>query len=143
MAGLKVNVYIPHLINLISSGKIAINKAELVITVPSNPVTDTFPAASQMLLLAYDENGGLTYLSDFLDQGITFGGIYGIPTPNTYKFNIGRHLQRILDGNLTNNGFSLNIVSSVVQADRAVIGSGKSLGGNTAKMKLNLYYTKL
>jgi hypothetical protein len=143
MAGLKANLSFPYLSNLISSGKIVINKAELVITVGSFQDTATFPVTGTLLLLAYDENGGLTYLTDFLDQGITFGGIYGIPTPHTYKFNIGRHLQRILDGNLANNGFSLNIISSVVQADRAVIGSGKSLGGNTAKMKLNLYYTKL
>jgi hypothetical protein len=140
LAGLKAHISFPYFKHIIDSGRILINKAELLITVPEG--TDTpYSAPSNLFLTARDSSGGLTFVTDYLDQLISFGGIYA-PTTNTYKFNIGRHLQRILDGDINDYGFSLNIVSSVVQANRVIIGSGKGTA-NPAKMKLNLFYTKL
>jgi hypothetical protein len=141
MAGLKASISFPYFKHIIDSGKILINKAELAITVPENTDTGFYSAPSSIFLTAKDSVGGLTFVTDYLDQLISFGGVYA-PTTNTYKFNIGRHLQRILDGHLSDYGFSLNIVSSVVQANRVIIGSGKGTA-NPAKMKLNLFYTKL
>jgi hypothetical protein len=140
LSGLKAHISLPYFKHITDSGSILINKAELVITVPEG--TDTMYAApSNLFLTARDSAGGLTFVTDYLDQLVSFGGIYA-PTTNTYKFNIGRHLQRILDGAINDYGFSLNIVSSVVQANRVIIGSGKGTA-NLAKMKLNLFYTKL
>jgi hypothetical protein len=139
-AGLKASISFPYLKNMIASGKIIINKAELVITVADTSNSVDHPVPSSLFLTAKDSAGTLLFVSDYLDQLISFGGAY--LSSNTYKFNIGRHLQRILDGNIDDFGFSLNIVSSVVEANRVIIGSGKGTA-NPAKMKLNLFYTKL
>jgi hypothetical protein len=142
MSGLKTHISFPYLKNMIADGKIIINKAELVITVAdTNGISTTNPVPSSLFLTAKDSAGTLIFVSDYLDQLISFGGGYNTSSFN-YKFNIGRHLQRILDGNIDDFGFSLNIVSSVVQADRLIIGSGKGTA-NPAKIKLNLFYTKL
>jgi hypothetical protein len=138
MAGLKVKVSFPTLKNFLDSGNILINKAELQITAPAG-TDDLYLVPDDILMAAYDSSGGLTYMSDFFDPLITFGGTYS-PTTRTYKFNIARHLQRILTGKLDDYGFSLNMVSSVVQANRLIIGNSKN---SSAKMKLNLFYTKL
>jgi len=138
LAGLKTNISFPYFKNINSEGKILINKAELVVTVPTS-TDDIYVPPSGLLMAAKDSAGGLTYLSDYLDPLISFGGTFST-TSNVYKFNIARHLQRILDGDINDYGFSINIISSVVQANRAIIGNGKQ---SSVKMKLNLFYTKL
>jgi hypothetical protein len=141
MSGLKVSLSFPYLKNLIATGKIIINKAELEITVADTTNNAQHPVPTSLFLSAKDSAGDLIFVSDYLDQLISFGGSYS-STSLTYKFNIGRHLQRILDGNIDDFGFSLNIPSGVVEANRVIIGSGKGTT-NPAKMKLNLFYTKL
>jgi hypothetical protein len=138
MAGVKTRITFPYLKHFTDSGKIVVNKAELEITVqPGYP--DIFPPPSKLLLVGIDSLGNSHLLTDYFEGASYFGGTFN-SSARTYKFNIARHLQGILDGRISDNGLYLIVSGAVVQASRVIIGSGK----NTAyPMKLHLFYTKL
>jgi len=137
MAGLKVKLKFPYLKHFNDSGKIVINKAELVLNVA--PISDTgkFAPPTNLLLAAFDSTGAIMFVADYYESN--FGGYYN-SSNSTYTFNIARQLQQILDGKVVDYGLSLNVLSSGVQANRVIIGSGKSMG---SRMKLRLFYTRL
>ncbi len=136
LAGLKTTVSFPNLKHFTDSGSILINKAELVITVLSD-TTSSKPVPVSVLLLAKNESGTYDFPIDYFER--SYGGTLN-STDRTYTFGITRTIQRIINGTLTDNGFSLNILGSMVAGNSTIIGSGKA--GNS-QMKLRLYYTKL
>ena len=136
MAGLKVKVNFPYLKNFLDSGNIAINKAELVITAAELPAL--YPVPSKVFFSAYDADGKLKFVPDYGET--VFGGDYYIPG-HSYVFSITRQLQQVLDGKVSDYGYSINVLGASVQANRLVIGSGKT--GSSSKMKLRLYYTRI
>ena len=121
--------------HVLGDGKILINKAELVLT--AAPSSGAFSPPPSIILAALNDTGGLVFPYDYYET-ITYGG--SLSTSNQYTFSITRQLQKILDGSITDYGFSLNVLSSMVEANRAIIGSGKN---STYPMKLRLFYTKL
>lgn len=78
-------------------------------------------------------------MADYFEGATYFGGTYN-STTRTYKFNIARHLQKILNGSVEDHGLFLLASGAVVQANRVVIGSGKNMG---YPMRLHLFYTRL
>ena len=138
MGGVKTKITFPYLKHFVDSGNIAINKAELDITVQSGSA-NTFAPMSQLFLVAIDSVGNSNFLIDYYEGASYFGGTYN-STTGTYTFNIGRQLQRILSGQVSDHGMYLISSGSVVQASRVIIGSGKN---TTYPMKLRLFYTKL
>ena len=132
LAGLKTQLSFPFLKHFTASGSILINKAELVITV----VSDTL-APDNLLLLARNSSDKFEFPIDYYER--SYGGGYS-PTAKTYTFGITRTIQRILTGTITDYGYTLNILGSMIAGNSAAIGSGEA---PNSQMKLKLYYTKL
>ena len=63
---------------------------------------------------------------DYFETSGYYGGGLDAST-RTYRFNLARQIQAILDDRIGNNGFYLVISGSGVQAARAILGSGKTL----------------
>jgi len=139
LAGLKTTISFPNLKHFTDSGSILINKAELVIS----EVTDTLftnhnqPVPVNILLLAKNASNEFEFPIDYYER--SYGGAYS-SAARTYTFGITRTIQRILDGTITDYGYTLNILGSMTGGNCALIGSGST---GSSQMKLRLYYTKL
>ncbi len=144
MAGLRTKIEMPYLMNWLNSGKIAINKAELVVKIDTNSMyqLDTFAAPAKLVLFGINDDG-TTYVLP--DAGETvppnyFGGSYSV-SAREYRFNIARYIQQLLTEKKKNNGLYLLAGNGAVNANRVVIGGGG--GGSAYQMKLAIAYTKL
>jgi hypothetical protein len=141
MAGLKVRIEYPYIQNLVKKGRIAINKAQLVI--PVNDSTDiSLPSyAPPYQLVLVEELGGLYRFLVDQDEGTSYyGGVYN-STAKTYTFNIALYLQRVLNGLEPNLGLYLEVWTGDRPStpNRVVLKGPKRHPG----MSLNITYTKL
>ena len=136
MAGVKTKILLPNLMNFISNGMIAVNKAELEITITDNS-DNRLAVPDKLLVLGIDASGTPLFLPDQFEGSSYYGGTYDAAT-RKYKFNIARYIQNILTGDQQNYGLYLAVSGGVVQANRAILAGGSH---PTYRMKLNLYYT--
>lgn len=137
MAGVKTKISFPFLKHFLDSGSILLNRAELKITtgeliLPYNPPAKIF-------LVTKNESGEMVFPIDYFESADLYGGSLNA-TSDGYTFNIARHLQRYLNGTISNADFYLIISGSGVEANRVIIKSGSN---SNTKMKLSLFYTKL
>jgi hypothetical protein len=140
LAGLRVKLTLPYLQSLKAGGPIAINKAELVVKADPSALDSHFPPPTQLVIVGLDSNGTYTTTPDLL-EGSTYSGGTWDATNKEYRFNIGRYLQNVLSGNITDRGLMLIVTGSAIFANRIVLGGG---GPNSPyRMKLNITYTKL
>ncbi len=137
MAGLKTKISFPFLKHFLDSGSILLNRAELNIT--TGTVTIPYNLPAQVYLVTKSESGEMVFPLDYYESASYYGGNLNATT-NSYTFNIARHLQRYLNGTISNAEFYLIISGSGVEATRAIINSGSN---PNSKMKLSLFYTKL
>lgn len=165
MSGLRNKIAFPYLKNFATNvGKIAINKAELVIEVAAGSDPLPFNAAPRLSLYRYDIAGIRKNIPDG-DNGTdqssagdkralaptTFGGYYDLIN-RRYVFVVTSYIQDLMDGKTTDYGTFLaptplntfEIYPSMATGARAVIGSFKKtpVAGDNV-MKLNIYYTKI
>jgi hypothetical protein len=144
LAGVKSKIEFPHLLHWNDSGKIAINRAELVIKVDTTNNAlyqlDTFAAPAKLILFGISATNTNYAIPDAFDINESFGGSYDA-TKKEYRFNIDRYVQQILNGTRANTGLFLVASGGAVNSHRVVLGSGSSQGYQ--KMKLNITYTKL
>jgi len=144
MAGLKTKITFPYLRNINDAGRVAVNKAELVVKVDTtvSPYSDIkkYPTPPTLVLFQINDGGGSSVISpDYFEGTNYFGGSYNSSTKE-YTFNISRYIQQVLSGQKNNNGIYLLVANGAVQANRLVLGGGNS---SDFKMKLNITYTKL
>jgi len=91
-------------------------------------------------LFAADSLGRLDFINDFFDGGSYYGGILD-PATKTYRFNINRHIQYLLNEYLNNNknyNYGLNLVAP---ADNPLSAARVVLDTRPEKLKLNLTYS--
>jgi len=145
--GLRNKILIPDLENwtkLIpnnsgNSANIAINKAELIFhvdTIASD--TAKYVPPGQLVLSALDKDG-LEYLpSDVSFSSTYYGGVYN-HKDKTYRFNIAKHMQEVIDKKKDNYGFYL------ATAFRSAIFRRVVLKGATSKtgIRLEITYSKI
>lgn len=140
MAGLRTKVTFPFINSLKAAMPIAINKAELVITLEPNS-TSLLAAGSSLGLAKADSINNLVFLSyDQIVEGASYFG--GSLSNNTYRFNIARYLQQILSGEMTDYGLFILPSNSGTTPNRSVFGGGANTS-QSLKLKLQLTYTKL
>ncbi|RYF19385.1 MAG: DUF4270 domain-containing protein [Flavobacteriales bacterium] len=162
LAGLKNKISFPYLNQFATNvGKVAINKAELVIDLSSGSDALPYGPAPRLSLYRYDiaENrvnlpdnnaGSTTAAGDPRNQG-AFGGYFNAVT-RQYVFVVTAYVQDLLDGKIKDYGTFLaptpnstfSVFPSISTGARSVIGSYKkapNAGDNI--MKLNIYYTKI
>ena len=137
LAGLKTKVSFPYLKHFTDSGSILINKAELVIREISDSLEVTKPVPENILLFSKNASDEYEFPIDYYER--SYDGSFN-SSARTYTFGITRTIQRILDGTITDYGYTLNILGSMIAGNSATIGSGKP---GVSQMKLRLYYTKL
>jgi hypothetical protein len=162
IGGVKVQISTPYLMSMLDSGKLSINKAELVIRAVSQSGTsphatkssfysspfntsvyqlETFSPPSKLILAGINADGSGYDLPDAQEGSNYYGGNYNSETKE-YRFNIARYVQQVLDGARENNGLFLVIPPLTANAypNRIVIGGGAS---GPYQMKMNITYTKL
>jgi hypothetical protein len=140
LAGLQVKLSIPYLMQLKAGGDIAINKAELVVKADPGTIDNFFTPPTQLVVVALDSVGNYTTTPDLLEGQSYSGGTYDA-SAKAYRFNIGRYLQGVLNGSITDRGLMIIVSGGAIFANRVVLGGG---GPNSAyRMKLNIIYTKL
>lgn len=90
------------------SEKIAINQAELIFQVDSAySDTTTLIPPNQIVLSALDKDGKEYLPSDVAFSSLYYGGTYN-SSDKTYRFNIAKHMQDVLDKKKENHGFLLS-----------------------------------
>ncbi|TCC93551.1 DUF4270 domain-containing protein [Pedobacter frigiditerrae] len=162
LSGLRNKISFPYLSKFAAStGKIVVNKAELVIDLSSGSDAIPYNAAPRLALYRYDiaekrqnlpdNNAGSSTSSPDPRYSGTFGGYYNVLTKQ-YIFNVSAYVQDLLDGKTIDYGTFLaatpstefEVFPSIATASRAVIGSYKKnpVAGDNL-MKLNIYYTKI
>ncbi len=137
-AGLKAKIEFPDLDKLKNDGLFAVNRAELYVNVESESVSleSLYPVPSRMILIAVSEDGTYDYLAEYL----TDTGYLGVPYENNqYVFDITYIIQKIVKGEVANNGFMLMLSDGGSNPSRVVVTSGD----NSNRMKLVLTLTKL
>lgn len=147
MGGLKTKISIPDLKKLKELGNIAVNKAELIVSVAG---TNALTPAPALTIYQSDIAGQRQALPDQRSQ---WGGSFYNSTEKRYVFNISSYVQHILSGKteqyplfiisadpryLTQGGANISPVATT--AARAVLAGGNSLA---SKIKVNIYYTRL
>lgn len=138
MDGLKGIVKIKGIDGFKNMGNIIINKAELFLPVQYF-TTDIYSPSSSSILLYTNDEGDVSVTVDQVTSASVYGGSYD-NTKKGYTFNIGRHVQRIVKGEIPNLGFEIFCMGGSVSANRTVF-SGTS-SPNRAKPSLKIYYTK-
>ena len=135
MASVETIINFPTLSNQFTN-KVLINKAELVLPA-ANGSYALFGKANSVILAARDDANKLQFIPDAFESPEYFGGKFDSES-NSYKFNISRYVQGILNGTIENKGLTVLVTGSAVKAERAVFLTEDSQG---EKIKLNLYYT--
>jgi len=139
MAGTKIKLKFPDVIGLNALGKIAINKAELVMKVDENSIGDYTPP-EKLILSKINANGTVSFLADYAYGDAYYGGYYS-STTKEYRFNISKHIQdALLNGSFEDQGLYLVVSGAAVKSNRAVIKGNKSSQDN---LRLEIIYTKI
>jgi hypothetical protein len=137
--GLRTKILIPNLGTWSDSTNFAINKAELVFQVDST-ITDLtkFLPSEQLVLTAIDKDGKEYFPSDLAFSSLYYGGTYN-SADKTYRFNIAKHMQEVIEKKKENYGFYLSTAFRSSSFRRVV------LKGSTSKtgIKLNIAYSKI
>ncbi|KAA3649133.1 MAG: DUF4270 family protein [Bacteroidetes bacterium] len=137
MAGVQTKITFPTIKNTFKDKQSVINKAELFIPVATGSYSE-FGFAQSLILASKDESGVLQFIPDFFEGSGYFGGQFDAAS-NSYKFNITRYIQGLINGSQNTNGLILLVSGSAVKANRAAIYGPTNPINN---LKLNLYYSK-
>jgi hypothetical protein len=144
MAGLRsyIKIELPEsLISKIDDG-VAINKAELIITLANDPTIGTFERPLTLRVFKAGADNKNEFIDDLLLGESYYGGTFR-SNSSTYRFNVARHIQSLLhpnpDERIENTGFFLVLTDERTSANRIVLNNGNADNG----MKLVVTYTPL
>ncbi|HNW90739.1 MAG TPA: DUF4270 domain-containing protein [Bacteroidales bacterium] len=139
MAGTKIKIRFPDILGLNNLGKIAINKAELVLKVDENAI-GAYAPPEKLILSKINPDGTLSFLTDYAYGDAYYGGSYS-STTKEYRFNIGQHVQdALLKGSFDDKGLYLVVSGGAVKSNRAVLKGNKTSQDN---LRLEIIYTKI
>lgn len=139
MAGTRVHIKFPEALTLNNLGKIAINKAELVVNIDETNITD-YPPPDKLTLIKINSDGTYSFLPDYYYGDPYFGGSYN-ETKKEYRFNISTYLQQaLINGSFNDRGLFMTVSGASIKANRAVIFGNKNTAGN---LRLEIIYTKI
>ena len=141
MAGVRAKITFPYINDFFRNGKVAINKAELILPVEPNSITgqDSMFAAHSKLIATVGDSL-LHILPDYFEGSNYFGGTYDA-SKKEYKFNIARYVQQVLNGTRENEGLYIITNARPTTSNRVQL-----IGGNKAfspRMRLRITYTPL
>lgn len=134
MAGVKVKIEFPNLLNWVKENNIAVNEAQLIFY--NHEPEGQYPAPSRLALYKLNDDGTLGFLIDQSEGDTYFDGRY---SGNRYRFRINRYIQQVFNGDESNNGLYLFPSSASINASRVVLNGSHSAAD---KITLQLIYTK-
>lgn len=123
--GLKVLFNIEGLESWRDSSNTGINRAELVFridTIASD--IHTYAPPPQLLVTFIDDEGDEKLPTDYYFNPNYFGGF--LDQNYEYRFNITQHIQRIMSGDVDNNGFYLSTGRRTLYANRVIMEGANS-----------------
>jgi len=137
--GLRTKILIPNLGTWSDSTNFAINRAELIFQVDST-ITDLtkFVPSEQLVLTAIDKDGKEYFPSDLAFSSLYYGGTYN-SKDKTYRFNIAKHMQEVIEKKKENYGFYLSTAFRSATFRRVVLKGATSKTG----IKLEIAYSKI
>jgi len=138
IAGLRTKIFFPDIEELKKQGRYAVNRAELFLTAESSSLTheSDYPAPTSLYLTRINDDGIENGLQEYSSQD----GYTAIDyIDGKYIFDITLYIQKILDGEINNNGLILRLPDENVNPSRVILTSGI----HTNKMQLILTLTKL
>ncbi len=136
LGGLKAKIKFPQIANFFDTKNIAINKAQLVITVKAESDENVFLPPPKLTLVAITDDGKYDFLTDYKLNNTYFGG--ALENKYTYKFNIPFHIQELVNGK-TDYGIYLFATDNRTIPYRVVLNAN---GNSSDRMRLIVYYTK-
>ncbi len=142
MGGVKTKIYFPYFKNLAAQGNVIINQAQLVLSVNEDGTgTAQYGPHNRLTLAAARQDGSNAIIIDQLEGDAYFGGTFSAGAKE-YRFNITRHMQRLINGQVPEDfGLFILPAGGAVNANRTVLhGSDKE---HPKHLKLILTYTKL
>jgi hypothetical protein len=142
MAGSKIKIEIPYINKLSDSGKIAVNKAELILKADKNSMffdATKFFVPSRTMLEGINSSGTIYGLS--LDQFYDLTGRWGYydATNQEFHFPLPYTIQRMAN-KIETSSFSLRIFQNHSMPSRIVLGGANN---STYPIKLKLWYTRV
>lgn len=134
MAGLKSLLIIPGLDQLSALGPLSINKAEVSFKVLAGSTSGDYDAHDNLLVFKRDSSGKNALIPDALESSSYYGGSFDLVS-QSYRFNIARYIQQIINGTEENNGLFLVAGGSTSNARRTLI--------DASSLKLTITYTQI
>ncbi|HNQ12737.1 MAG TPA: DUF4270 domain-containing protein [Bacteroidia bacterium] len=139
LSGTKIEIQLPHLLNLKNIPNLSINKAELII--PAQNISgNVYNAPVRLLVNAIDSTGNAEFIQDIFESLTYYNGSLNESTAE-YRFNIARHIQRLLNGSKQNYGLYLVASGAAVNGNRVVLNGGGQING-TQRMRLAITYSQ-
>jgi len=151
MAGVNVKIQLPDIRDYIGDGTVAINAARLVFYVIPDSLSGITEEEYPKYLMMETQTGDGTYnpLYDYMISGSRL--LYGqlqqsnetsafLAPKYYYNFNIGRHLQSVLSGELDNNPLYIFVNDPATNPD--IIKFWSNYSGRKGGLRLELIYTK-
>lgn len=137
MSGPVVKIKFPYLNKIKKDSTLAIVNAQLII-----PVDDydqaTYKTPTKLLLVAYNSSGAYSFLPDYMVNSGYFDGNY-YASDKTYRFNISRYVQELIDNSITDYGLALFVYDNRTSANRVILRGPKCISN---KMRLSITYLK-
>lgn len=136
MAGVQPVIKFPNFKKNNENQNRSINKAELILPA-ANGSHAKFGFANSLIVASKNDAGELQFIPDFFEGTSYFGGTYESST-QSYKFNITRYIQGLINGTENENGLILLVSGSAIKAERMVLFGSENPSN---KVRLNLYYS--
>ncbi len=139
LSGVNGTLKFPNLDNLREN--VAINKAELILTVADLPEDlDIYELPSQIFLTEITAEGELIIIEDAFSASTSGGNLteFTDDRPEIYSLNVTAHLQNILGGTATDD-LALVVLGREQSSNRVVFYGG---GHSTSPVKLLVHYTQ-
>lgn len=138
MGGCVTRVNIPNLKRYGDQGKVAVNRAELVLPFQFFAIS-RYLAPTRLLLFAVDETGKLLTIADNFTPGGALSNAIGGNADwavRNYSFNITRHVNEVLRGKTENYTLVLVAAGSAVSANRVVLNGPQTTKKEKPKLKI-------
>jgi len=140
MAGVRTKITMPYLSDFLKTGRVAINKAELILPIETSSVSSVFSAHPKLVVTIADSALGPVIMPDYFEGATYFGGDYDA-TNKVYKFNIARYVQQVLNGTKQNQGLYIITNARTTTTNRIQLFGGNQTLPN--HMRLKITYTLL
>ncbi len=138
--GFKGYVHFPTLLNLLDSNPlIPVNKAELIIPIEEGS-TKNYAPPEQLFIFRINDDGKEELI---LDQYVGHVDGFYNAIDNQYRFNIIRHIQAVLNGELNPNGLVIKTSSPGNTPNRVILNGTLADTLFHKPMEFRLYYSSL